>query len=205
MAEIISSQIFTLIPLIVFGGALLVLFVLFVLGALSLFFTDDTEKGEEIVLKSLMYLFTLLIIFLAFISVSYLVKRGEIFRPKEPAESGFPVSPIGKFPLPPDFIEIGGYNFAGPWLLKEKDEKIDSIIFVILCKKDENYDIIDIGLTERKREISSNMNYDCWQENCKRDLYVALYWMPSEAFNANEKREIINNLKKEVNLPCNYE
>jgi len=205
MAEIIGSQIFTLIPLIVFGGALLAIFIFFILGVLSLFFTDSAKKGEEIILKSLTCLFAFLIIFLVFISVSYLVKKGEIFKPEELAESGFPVSPMGKFPPPPNFIKIGGYSFAGPWLLEEKDEKIDSTVFAVLCKKDKNYDIIDIRLTERRKKISSNPNYSCWRENCGNDLYVAFYWMPSEDFSGSDKKNIINNLKKEINLPCNYE
>lgn len=205
MAGVISSTIFIWIPIIFFGGGLLAVFIFFLLGVLSLFFTDDKDKGSEIILKSLTYLFILLIIFLVFSSVSYLVKNGEIFKPQELSDAGVPVSPMGSFPPAAKFIKIGNYNFAGPWQLKEKDEKIDSLIFTALCKNGESYDIIDVGMTNRKEKISKSRNYSCWKENCgnnKNNLYVAFYWVPEEGFGTNYKTNIIKNIEKQINLPC---
>ena len=198
-------MILTLIPIVFFGGGLLAIFAFFLLGVLSFFFTEDKEKSSQIILKSLVYLFIFLIIFLIFAVVSYLLKNGELLKPQKPSEPGIPASPMGDFPPPAEFIEIGQYNFAGPWQLKEKDEKIDSVVFALLCKNEKDYDIIDIGITDGRKKVSQNANYACWQENClgnKNNLYIAFYWLPKEGFNQSHKNNIVKEIKKEINPPC---
>ena len=46
-------------------------------------------------------------------------------------------------------------------------------MLAILCKRNEEYDIIYIGGTRQ-----SDMNYECWLENCNQEaqnLYMAVY------------------------------
>ena len=159
MPEFLTSMgLWSLIPLLIFGGALLVIFGFFVAGAFTLLFLGDTERGKDTIVKSLTYFLILLTLFLVFAAVSYLVQKGEVFKPVEPT-GGFPSSPIGAFPPVPQFIKIGDFSFSGPFALSEVDRSEESGIFVALCKKDQGYDIMDITKKSKNSAFTSTLNY----------------------------------------------
>ena len=164
----------------------------------------ENFKGRRILLISLYCLFMILLVILAFFAVSYLLKKGEVFKPS-PASGEFPASPIGDFPPAPQFIEISGYYFEGPWSLEIlKEENIALIsdlygLYAILCKKDGEYDIIDIGKTG---EEQTETQYSCWLEKCNQkveNFYIALL----RAGDKNKIIEIIEYLNNKVNPSCN--
>jgi len=189
------------IPFVFFGIPLLFIFGLFISGAFTLFFTSETDRGKDVIAKALTYFLILLTLFLVFVAVSYLVRQGKIFSPKE-EESEFPMSPMGKFPEPPKFILLGDYSLSGPWLLSQADITDESYVYGIFCKKEQGYDIIDLGISYKKKTISSSQNYQCWQEQCgeSANIYVGFYWTsPKESY---LDRESFNNIKKNFDFIC---
>lgn len=198
------SAIVTFLPFVFFGIPLLFIFGFFVSGAFALFFSEDSERGKDAIAKALTYFIILLTLFVVFVVVSYLVRQGEIFEPQEPETSGFPASPMGRFPPGAPFAMVGGYSFSGPWPLMEKDNvTTPSIVFAIFCKKDQGYDIIDIGVAYQRKPISTSQNYKCWLENCQNsaaNIYVGFYWTPPEA--AYLYTNYFNQIKKEVEFIC---
>lgn len=203
MQPIETFDFLTNLPLIIFSLGFFVVFVIFLFGGFILLSArgevQELERGRRIVLNSLYSLFVILLIVLVFFTVSYLLKKGEVFKPK-PASGEFPVSPVGSFPPAPQFIEIGGYYFEGPWSLemlsKQKVAPSPDVygLYAILCKKNGEYDIINIGETDKEQ-----VQYDCWLENCNQkveNLYIAL-------LHADDKNKIIEYLNNKVNPPCN--
>lgn len=198
------SAIITFLPFVFFGIPLLFIFGLFISGALALFFSDDSERGKDTIAKALTYFIILLALFVVFIIVSYFVKQGAIFKPSEPENAGFPSSPMGRFPPVPQFAMVGNYSFSGPWLLTEKDTiSAATTVYAIFCKKDQGYDIIDLGVAYQRKPISSSQNYKCWLENCQNNannIYVGFFWTPPDVPYIN--RDYFNQIKKNVKFIC---
>jgi hypothetical protein len=196
------TSVLGLIPLIFFGIPLLFVFGLFISGAFTLFFTPETDKGKDVIARALTYFLILLAIFLVFIVVSYVVKKGEVFNPAEEGTE-LPLSPIGAFPAAPDFTVVGDYSFSGPWPLSQADVTDETYVFGIFCKKNQGYDIIDLGISYKNKAISSSNNYQCWQEQCQSpdNIYVGFYWTdPKEPY---LDRESFSEIKKDFDFVCN--
>jgi hypothetical protein len=192
-----------IIPFVFFGIPLLFIFGLFVSGAFTLFFTPESDRGRDVIARALTYFLILLAVFLVFVLVSYLVQRGAIFSPKEEQGSEFPMSPMGTFPKAPDFVVIAGHSFSGPWPIAQYDIIDESYVYGIFCKKDQDYDIIDLGISSKNKPISSSENYECWQEQCSSadNIYIGFYWTPPNV--AYSDREAFNDIKADVDFVCN--
>lgn len=190
-----------IIPFVFFGIPSIFIFGLFVSGAFTLFFTNETDRGKDVIAKALTYFLILLTLFLVFSVVSYLVRKGQAFVPEE-QESEFPMSPMGRFPAVPDFVMVGDYSFSGPWPLPEADSTDASYVYGIFCKREEGYDIIDLGISYKRKTISSSANYQCWEENCKgsENIYVGFYWVPPDEPYLD--RESFNNIKRDHDFIC---
>lgn len=93
------------LPLIIFSLGVFIVFVIFLFGGFILLSAgrdpQRIERGRRILLNSLYGLFVILLVALVFFAVSYLLKKGEVFKPK-PASGEFPASPVGKFPPGPE-------------------------------------------------------------------------------------------------------
>lgn len=156
----------------------------------------DTKKFSAI---SLYIIFVISLIVLTFFLVTWLLQEGEVLRPPLPSEE-FPPQPLTTFPQPPEFIEIGDYYFSGPWSL-ESLEEIDVsvsrdlfVLYAVLCKKNEEYDIIYFGGREQK-----DVNYECWMENCNQEiqnLYFAVF------LSSSDPEKIKDNLNRRLNPVC---
>ena len=198
------------LPLIIFTLAFFVIFVVFIFGGFVLLTAvrniQRTERGRRILLNSLYALFITLLIALVFFSVTYLLKRGEVFRPQEiPGE--FPPSPAANFPPPPQFIKIEKYYFTGPWLLKEYDIIENPVVLAIFCKRNEEYDIIYIGemTGEKKQLLAGHEEYGCWMEKCNQELknlYLAIFETPLEKYGSTDRKEIREELINQFNPSC---
>jgi len=201
------------IPLIVFFLALSAVFIIFLVGV---FFTitarkdsQKIEKGKKILLSSLYGLFIVLLMTLVFFSVNYLLKRA--YSPKPPLVLGkLPSSPAVNYPPPPQFIKIGRYYLNGPWPLGDNSIITTSLLYAILCKKDDKYDIIyieDVGKIEAAIDLSKKEQYDCWLKNCSQEaenLYIALSqsYSDSEKHSPEEKKKIQQDLENQTNPSC---
>lgn len=96
------------LPLFVFTLGCFGVFVVFLFGGFVLLSAGKNiqkiERGRRILLNSLYTLFVILLVAFVFLSVSYLLKKGEVLRPSElPGE--FPPSPASGFPPPPQSIK----------------------------------------------------------------------------------------------------
>jgi amino acid permease len=92
-------EILNFIPTLIFGIALIVVFILFVSGSIIFFFSQTKEKGRGMIMKSLIWLFVIVLMFLSFSLISYWVKKGNLFNPQTIGE--FPSSPAGGIPPVP--------------------------------------------------------------------------------------------------------
>lgn len=92
--------ILNLIPVVIFGGSLTTVFIFFVSGSFIFLFTENKERGKEIIMKSLMWLFFVVLMFLSFSLISYWVKEGNAFNSRSTGE--FPTSPAGGIPPLPN-------------------------------------------------------------------------------------------------------
>lgn len=135
-------------------------------------------NGKKILSVLFFIFFVILLVVLTFFLVTWLLQKGDVLRPPLPSEE-FPPEPLTTFPQPPQFVEIGDYYFSGPWTLETLENISTSsnrdlfALLAILCKRNEEYDIIYIGGTRQ-----SDMNYECWLENCNQEaqnLYVAVF------------------------------
>ncbi len=196
------------LPVLVLTFIFFVVFIIFIRGGIILLKAKDDEErekqGSKILLNSLYGFLTILIVALVFFLVSYLLRKGETLQPQEVSEE-FPSSLAVDFPPPPQFINVGEYYFTGPWLLKKSQFIKEAALYTILCKKNEEYDIIYIGQTEGREQLLRHEQYKCWVENCGRnskDIYLGIFWTPSERYNAEQKKEIKESLKKQISPPC---
>jgi hypothetical protein len=195
------TTIVSILPFVFFGIPLIFIFGLFISGAFTLFFTPESDRGKDVIARALTYFLILLTIFLVFVLVSYLVQKGAIFNPKQ-EESEFPLSPMGGFPQAPNFVLVGGYGFSGPWALSQVDVPDGTYVYGIFCKKDQGYDIIDMGISYRNKAISSSQNYGCWQEQCQSadNIYAGFYWTPQDQ--AYVSRDSFNKIKADLDFIC---
>ncbi len=159
----------------------------------------DTKKFSLIFLY---IIFVISLVLLTFFLVTWLLKEGEVLLPP-PATGEFPPGPLTTFPQPPEFIEIGDYHFSGPWTLETlKDISIPSGrdlfgLFAVLCKRNEEYDIMYIGGAEQR-----DVDHECWAENCNQEiqnLYVAVFLTSSDPV------KIKDNLNRRLNPVCSAE
>lgn len=200
---IFDLGIFNIIPFVVFGGVFFIIFGLFINGAVRLLFSDNSEKGMETVIKSLIYFLVFLIVFLIFVGVSLMIQRGAIFQPKE-GDSEFPASPIGKFPPNPQFFEILGYGFSHPQILSTEIVTPGNVVFAVLCKKETSYDIIDINIIYEHTPISNHINYNCWLENCDlANIYISFYRFEKDSTISDKER--IDKFNKVISPVCQKE
>jgi hypothetical protein len=92
-------EILNLIPTLIFGIALIAVFILFVSGSIIFFFSQTKERGRGMIMKSLTWLFFIVLMFLSFSLISYWVKKGNILNPQTIGE--YPSSPAGGVPPAP--------------------------------------------------------------------------------------------------------
>lgn len=195
------------LPLLILVFLFLIIFILFLRAIIILLRAkgnfEKIQEGREALLISLYGFFVILLIVFIFFIVSYFLKKGEALQPRE-ITGEFPVSPAVNFPSPPQFIKIDKYYFNGPWLLKKINTINKLSIYAILCKKNDNYDIISIEEAE-KDNLLKNKKYNCWIEQCDRNLnnlYTAVFRGNKEIYNLLEIKKIGGELRKEINPPC---
>lgn len=128
----------------------------------------------------------LLLVIAVFYGVSALLKKGEVFNAPE-AGNEIPGSPAYGFPPPPNYVKVGNYYFNGPLLLKNYNAISAPIIYAILCRKNNSYDIMDINIAD-KVQLLTLPDYKCWLDNCNNnlnDIYIAAFWPQSEDIKKN--------------------
>jgi len=195
------------LPLIILATLFLIVFILFLWAGIVLLISKGDplriQRGRKILLSGIYGFFITLVVVLVFYLVSYLIKKGEVFQPKE-VFGEFPISPAINFPPGAQFVKISGYYFQGPWLLKDFNKIDRSAVFSILCKKNGDYDIIFIDIADRE-QLLKNKNFNCWMEKCGKNLknlYVAVFWTHPEVREPTEGKQIKESIGSQIKPPC---
>lgn len=95
-------------------------------------------------------------------------------------------------------ITIGGYTFLGPWattsILYEEPG-----VYVILCKTNESYTVLDVGESENiKERVQNHERKDCWKRHCSGNITYAEIKEPDE----DKRRAIEKTIREKINPPC---
>ena len=184
----------TWIPVIVFGASLLALFGFFGAGFIFYFFSEDKERGKEIIIRSVFFFLVLIFVFLAFAGVTYLIKRGEIFKPSPTGE--FPASPMGKFPEPPKYFVLEGYSFSGPFDFKEVKKSKEPFIYAVLCRNGQEHKVLELINPDGRTALSEYYS-QCWRENCPSgEIRLAVYWLAKDSNESLILKEMSQNISQ---------
>lgn len=77
-------------------------------------------------------------------------------------------------------FERWGYKFEGAWSDPNKLE-LRSGVYVIWCKLDENWTILDVGESgDVKARVLNHDRSDCWTRNCRGTIYYSVTYTPNQ-------------------------
>lgn len=205
-----AVNVYQIIPTAIFGFLAALNAVVFIWGGIAFLLAksdvEKTAKAKRILLNGLRFFVLLFLVFFVFTFITFLLRRGEALLPSESASPEFPVAGhLGSLPPAPSYIDIGKYHFWGPYLLKNNAELKNYALVAATCKNNDNYNVIYIGELGREN-LLKNKNYSCWAEKCPspdKNLYVAVFWVPTDQAGADKKSEIIANILDAVKPVCN--
>jgi hypothetical protein len=145
--------------------------------------TDEEKlaRANKSLSTAFFCLLGLLLVMGVFFGVSALLKKGDVFNAPD-AGNEIPGSPAYGFPPAPNYVKVANYYFNGPLLLKNYSTIGAPITYAILCKKNDNYDIININ-TGYKVQLLKLPDYKCWLDNCNNnlnDIYIGVFRPRSE-------------------------
>ena len=97
-------------------------------------------------------------------------------------------------------IKIGGHTFNGPYISRDSIED-KSGVYAVLCKKDRNYHIIDVGESkEPKSRLDKHERKKCWLKECKDTLTYAVKYTPH--LKQKGRMEIEQEIRDKLKVPC---
>jgi len=180
------------IPLIIFATIFTIALFVFIIGGIVYLVFRDPEKkasGKRALIRSIYWFFAFILLALVYFGLTWFLNQDS--QPATHAGGEFPMSPVSdNFPPAPKTITIAGIDFNGPFLLDNviyNEIKDQRVIFLIFCKKGEDYDIIymgdmDRGKAYKKYKLLEHQEYPCWLNSCQdyMDLYVAIYYLNPE-------------------------
>ena len=179
---------FSIIPYISFGIFLIFSLILLAYGEF-LIKKGKAKEGFGLHIFSVKIFSTLLIIALTFYLLTVISWDRNIPTIKIPKITPeIPESPAINFPNPPEYIEVAGYYFKGPYIAREDISIPMEMIFSVFCKE-EIYKAIYTGIEKEEVLFSLHSKYQCFLENCKekKNLYIAFLYIEIEI---EEKTEV---------------
>lgn len=97
-------------------------------------------------------------------------------------------------------IKIGDYNFEGPFITTDSISD-DSGVYCILCKNDQQYNVIDIGESATpKTRLDTHDRRTCWKRECNGTVYFSILYTPQK--HQAGRMEIEQELRDIYNPPC---
>jgi len=95
-------------------------------------------------------------------------------------------------------ITIAGYSFGGPYS-SPSTLYAEPGVYVILCKSNDTYKVLDVGESENiKDRVENHDRQDCWKKNCKGTIvYAEIKEADEEKRKAKEKT-----IREKTNPPC---
>lgn len=183
---------FSIIPYISFGIFLIFSLILLAYGEF-LIKKGKAKEGFGLHIFSVKIFSTLLIIALTFYLLTVISWDRNIPTIKIPIITPeIPESPAINFPNPPEYIEVAGYYFKGPYIAREDISIPMEMIFSVFCKEEEIYKAIYTGIEKEEVLFGLHSDYQCFLENCKEkeNLYIAFLYIEIEIEEIEEKTEV---------------
>ena len=95
-------------------------------------------------------------------------------------------------------IQIIQYEFLGPIPLDEWGPPMEKLVYLIMSRNDDRFNIVYVGdceNTDDKSFFIHNANFKCWvkQSGSEKSLYVAI--LPLFESNTSYRQNVINKIK----------
>lgn len=105
-------------------------------------------------------------------------------------------------------IQILHYEFLGPIKLEQWGPPMDEVIFVILAREKDTFNVIyvnDSEKTNKKDFFINNEKFKCWVSHAgsEKNLYLSIYLMPNS--DLKERRRIVSKVISHYNPICNLQ
>lgn len=103
-------------------------------------------------------------------------------------------------------IQILNYEFLGPIKLSEWGPPMDRVLYLLLRKSKETYQIIYAGESEKTEDtafFTKNDKFKCWLQNAGNEdnLYLSIY--PMWDSTPQERQRLLKKIISAFNPPCN--
>ncbi len=108
--------------------------------------------------------------------------------------------------IPSLSIQILQYEFLGPILLDEWGPPMEKLVFLILSRVKDNFNIVYVGDCEKTDDKSffvQHSEFKCWikQSGSEKSLYLAI--LPLFESNDNYRKNVLNKIITHYKPPCN--
>jgi len=105
-------------------------------------------------------------------------------------------------------IQILQYEFLGPILLDEWGPPMEKLVFLIMSRKQDRFNIVYVGDCEKTDDRSfftQHHQFKCWaqQAGSSNSLYLAI--LPLFDSSVDYRKNVINKIKIRYNPPCNID
>ena len=103
-------------------------------------------------------------------------------------------------------IQILQYEFLGPIPLKEWGPPMEKLVYLILSRDKDNFEIVYVGdceKTDNKAFFEQNSNYKCWVEKSgsEESLYLAI--LPLFESSAEKRQNVFSKILTHYKPLCN--
>ena len=105
-------------------------------------------------------------------------------------------------------IQILHYEFLGPIKLDEWGPPMDKVVFVILSRNKDLFNIIYINQSEKTNDTAffiKHKKFKCWLTHAgsEKNLYLSIYLMPES--DEKERQKLVNKALARYKPICNLE
>ena len=105
-------------------------------------------------------------------------------------------------------IQILHYEFLGPIKLAEWGPPMEEVVYVILSRKKDTFNIIYVNETEKVKNsdfFTKNEKFKCWLTNTgsENNLYLSIY--PMWKSDKKERERVVNHTISKYKPICNME
>ena len=103
-------------------------------------------------------------------------------------------------------IQILQYEFLGPIRLDEWGPPMEKVVYLILSRRQDSFNIIYAGECEKTSEINfftNNPNFKCWIQNAGSENSMYLAILPLFDSNQSIRKSILNKIVLRYKPSCN--
>ncbi len=105
-------------------------------------------------------------------------------------------------------LQILHYEFLGPVKLSEWGPPMDKVVYLLLKRTNDTYEIIYAGNSEKTEStdfFTKNEKFKCWIQNAgtEQNLYLSIYPMWDSV--PEERKRLLSKIITRYKPPCNDE